>query len=162
MSRLTRLIEEMIAFDPDPDRTGHMLKVYGFTKIIAADQDLDEGALETLEAAAVVHDVGIRPALEKYGSSTGPNQEKEGPKPAREMAERCGYSRPQAERIAWLVGHHHTWQGDMAVDHQVLMEADLLVNLHEHGIAAWDPATAARFKTRAGSRIYAELYPRKS
>ena len=158
MSRLTQLIQEMIRWDPDPKRVGHFLKVYGYAQTIGESEDLDEGALDTLLAAAVVHDAGIRPALEKYGSDAGPYQEKEGPEPALAMLLRCGYERPQAERIAWLVGHHHSWDDIQEVDHQILTEADLLVNLEEHNTTKQESGAASRFQSRLGRRIYEELF----
>lgn len=158
MSRLTKLIEEMIRWDANPARVGHFLKVYGYAKTIGESEDMDEGALETLEAAAIVHDIGIRPSLEKYGSDAGPYQEQEGPQPALEMAQRCGYGAPQAKRIAWLVGHHHTYKGVEEVDHQVLLEADLLVNLEEHNTTKKESGASKVFRTKLGRQIYQELF----
>lgn len=158
MSRLTKLIYEMIRWDPDPRRVGHFLKVYGYAKTIGESEEFDAGDLDTLEAAAVVHDIGIRPSLEKYGSDAGPHQEKEGPGPALDMLLSCGYNRPQAERIAWLVGHHHTWRGVEAADHQILLEADLLVNLEEHNTTRKESDAENRFRTKMGREIYRALF----
>lgn len=158
MSRTARLIEKMIDWDRSAERVGHFLKVYGYALTIGNSEDLDAGALETLEAAAIVHDVGIRPSLEKYGSDAGPYQEKEGPEPAKAMAEACGFSKPQAERIAWLVGHHHTYTGVEKLDHQILLEADLLVNLEEHNVTRQESDADHVFKTQLGRKIYSELF----
>lgn len=35
------------------------------------------------------------------------------------------------ERICWLVGHHHSYNDVHDIDHQILIEADFLVNLYE-------------------------------
>ena len=35
-------------------------------------------------------------------------------------------------RVAWLVDHHHTYTDIDDVDHQILVEADFLVNLFEN------------------------------
>ena len=51
----------------DPARIQHFMKVRGFAKLIGEEEGLDEKTLYILEAAACVHDIGIRPALEKYG-----------------------------------------------------------------------------------------------
>ena len=158
MSRITQLTEKMIAWDRNAARVGHFLKVCGYAVTIGSSEDLDAGALEILEAAAIVHDIGIRPSLEKYGSDAGPYQEKEGPAPARAMAEACGFDNVQAHRIAWLVGHHHTYTGVEEADHQILLEADLLVNLEEHNVTRQESGADSVFKTRLGRQIYEELF----
>lgn len=151
-------MEEMIRWDESARRVGHFLKVYGYAKMIGGSEDMDEGALDALEAAAIVHDIGIRPSLEKYGSDAGPYQEKEGPEPALDMLERCGYGEPQAKRIAWLVGHHHTYKDVEEIDHQILLEADLLVNLEEKNTTKKESGADKLFKTKLGRQIYQELF----
>ena len=47
--------------------------------------------MHILEAAAYVHDIGIKVAEEKYGKCTGKLQEQEGPAVAREMLEKLGF-----------------------------------------------------------------------
>lgn len=48
-------------------------------------EGLDAATQFTLEAAAYVHDIGIKSALEQYGTDAGPYQEELGSAPAREM-----------------------------------------------------------------------------
>ena len=62
-----------------PGRIQHFLKVHSFAKTIAVSEHLDEKTLFITEAAAIVHDIGIRLCLEKYGDGNGKLQEKEGP-----------------------------------------------------------------------------------
>ena len=38
------------------------------------------------------------------------------------------------ERVVWLVEHHHSYDDIKTFDHQVLVEADCLVNLYEDKI----------------------------
>lgn len=47
--------------------------------------------MRILEAAAYVHDIGIKPAEKKYGSCGGKLQEQEGPAAAKEILERLGF-----------------------------------------------------------------------
>ena len=77
---LEPLILKMISYDHGcPGRIQHFLKVHSFAKTIAVSEHLDEKTLFITEAAAIVHDIGIRLCLEKYGDGNGKLQEKEGP-----------------------------------------------------------------------------------
>lgn len=127
------LIGEMIAWEAgNPQRINHFLKVYGFAKAIASREQLSSTTMNIVETAAILHDIGIRPSLEKYGSSEGPRQEEEGEKAARALLTRCGYQDQDfVNRICWLVGHHHSYEAVHDIDHQILIEADFLVNLDE-------------------------------
>lgn len=70
----------MISYDGgDPARIQHFIKVYTFAVMIGEGEQLPEETMEILRAAALVHDIGIKVAEEKYGSSDGKLQEKEGP-----------------------------------------------------------------------------------
>ena len=65
---LEPLILKMISYDHGcPGRIQHFLKVHSFAKTIAVSEHLDEKTLFITEAAAIVHDIGIRLCLEKYG-----------------------------------------------------------------------------------------------
>jgi HD superfamily phosphodiesterase len=131
--RLRKTMKAMIAYDAGcPKRIQHFLKVHSFARLIAETEGLDEETVFILEAAALVHDIGIRPALEKYDSSAGYLQEKEGPSEAKKLLEEAGgFSEEQIERIMYLVGHHHTYTGIDGLDYRILVEADFLVNLYE-------------------------------
>lgn len=87
--------------------------------------------MHILEAAAYVHDIGIKVAEEKYGRCTGKLQEQEGPAVAREMLEKLGFEEKVPERVCYLVGHHHTYTDMDEMDYQILVEADFLVNLYK-------------------------------
>ena len=127
-----KLLEKMIGFDGgDPKRIQHFLKVWGFARQIGKMEGLDEATQEILETAAIVHDIGIKVSLEKYGSSAGNYQEKEGPALAEKMLKEVGYDKELISRVCFLVGHHHTYTGVEGADYQILLEADFLVNSYE-------------------------------
>ena len=63
----------------DPKRVQHFLKVYEFAKLIGESESLETETMHILRTAAIVHDIGIKISEEKYGSSNGKYQEKEGP-----------------------------------------------------------------------------------
>lgn len=159
--RISRLMAAMMEYEAGcPARAQHLLKVYGFARHIALLEGMEEGARQTLEAAALVHDIGIRPSLEKYGSSAGEYQEKEGPGAAEPMLERLGFPREMRERVCWLVGHHHTYHDIDGMDYQVLVEADFLVNLYE-GNAGKEEIRSVRekiFCTKAGTEMLENLF----
>ena len=68
MTRLDELLYEMIRYDDrDVKRIQHFLKVHEFARLIGLEEKLDPYTQEILEAAAIVHDIGIHKAEEKYG-----------------------------------------------------------------------------------------------
>ena len=144
----------------DPARIHHFLKVHSFAKLIGEEEGLDAETQEILEAAALVHDIGIKIAEEKYGSDAGPLQEKEGPTAAKQMLEKSGYAGALIDRVCYLVGHHHTYTDIDRADYQILVEADFLVNLYEgkESREAIEHAYGRIFRTEAGKRVCREVY----
>ena len=129
MSLLPNLIAQAIAFDRgDARRIQHFLKVYAYADTIGRLEGLPDDMQETLAAAAILHDIGIHAAEEKYGSSSGKYQELEGPAPARHILSSLGYDEGRIDRICYLIAHHHTYDGIDGMDYQILLEADFLVN----------------------------------
>ena len=125
---LEKLFLEMISYySGDPKRIQHFTKVHSYAKLIGEREQLSPEELYILEAAAYTHDIGIKPAEEKYGSSAGKLQEQEGPAVARGMLMRLGFAENVIERVCYLIGHHHTYTGIEGRDYQILVEADFLV-----------------------------------
>jgi len=137
----------------------HFVKVHSYAAWIGRQEGLAPDAQETLELTALVHDIGIKPAMEKYGRADGPYQEKEGEPAALELLTRVGARREAAERAAFLVRRHHTFD-DFGPDHRILLEADMLVNLAEGG-ATKEKAAKMResvFRTEAGKALLDQLF----
>ena len=152
----------MIAYDAgDPMRIQHFLKVHAFARLIGLDEGLDEHTQSVLEAAALVHDIGIHPAEAKYGSSAGKYQEELGPAEAEKLLTGLGWPEADIRRISFLVGHHHTYTAIDGPDYQILVEADFLVNLYEdhEPPAARKRAYEVIFRTETGKQLCRELYP---
>ena len=136
MDRLDLLLREMTVHNAgDPRRIQHLLKVHSLARYIGRMEGLAGEALETLEAAALVHDIGIRPAEETCGYSSAELQEELGPPAAEAMLEELGFPEKIIRRVSFLVGHHHTYSDIQGADYQILVEADFLVNLYEKGAA---------------------------
>lgn len=158
---LEKLFLEMIAYySGDPKRIQHFTKVHSYAKLIGELSGMRGEELLTLEAAAYVHDIGIKVAEEKYGSSNGRLQEQEGPAVAEEMLGRLHFDEKIIRRVSYLVGHHHTYDQIDGLDYQILVEADFLVNLYEDGVTkeAVMHAYNKIFRTEHGKRICAEMF----
>lgn len=153
MSLLQNLAREMIAYYAgDPKRIQHLIKVHSFAKWIAMEEELDESTRFVLESAALVHDIGIKAAEDKYGSCNGKLQEREGPALAEALLTRLGFSEPVVRRVAYLVGRHHTYTDVDGMDYQILLEADFLVNIYEDALSreAAQAALNTIFRTSTG------------
>ncbi len=161
MDKRYRLILEMMRFNSgDPKRIQHFLKVYEFARLIGQMEEISNFDMEVLEAAAIVHDIGIKIALEKFGESSGKLQEEVGPPYAKALLEKIGYEDNVIERVAFLVGHHHTYDNIVGVDYQILVEADFLVNLHENNssIKVVHQIYENIFVTKAGKSICQTMF----
>ena len=161
---LEPLILKMISYDHgSPERIQHFLKVHSFAKTIAVSEHLDEKTLFITEAAAIVHDIGIRLCLEKYGDGNGKLQEKEGPALAEQMLSELGFEKDVIERVSFLVGHHHTYTGIDGLDYQILVEADFLVNAYESALPPEACGTAGErvFRTETGRSFLQKMYLEK-
>ena len=107
------------------------MKVYTYAALIGRMEGLDDDTMCVLEAAAVVHDTGIKKAEELYGYNNGKLQEQYGPEAADVLLKECGYDLKDRERVCYLVAHHHTYTGMDGADYRILVEADFLVNMYE-------------------------------
>ena len=133
MTNKERVMFQMIEFDKgDPKRIQHFMKVYEFAHLIAVGEELDENTKDILEVAAILHDIGIHPSEEKYGDCSGKHQEEEGPAYAKALLNELNcYTDEFIDRVCFLIGHHHTYAPIEGIDHQILVEADFLVNVYE-------------------------------
>lgn len=154
MNSIARLIDCMTAYyAKDLRRTAHFLKVYAYAKTIAHLEKVNEQTQLIVEAAAVVHDIGIKVSEQKYDSSAGKYQELEGPPLARDMLSGLGFSHEITERVCYLVAHHHTYTDIDGDDYRILVEADLIVNIAEDGICAESAYKACEKIFRSPSAI---------
>ncbi len=145
----------------DPKRIQHLIKVHYFARLIGMCEQVAPEVLFILEAAAIGHDIGIPVCEKKYGACDGKHQELEGPAVAKKiLSEAGGFTSEQMERVCWLVGHHHTYHDIKDMDHQILVEADFLVNIYEDNL----PTEAVRkvkqtiFKTKAGIDLLDKMF----
>ncbi len=161
MSLVHAVLERMVAFyEGDARRIQHFMKVWGYAKWIGESERLDAETQLTLEVAAFMHDIGIRPAERKFGSDAGKLQEQEGPAPAREMLEALGVDEPRIARVCYLIAHHHTYQNVDGIDYRILLEADFLVNLYEENASqnAIRHALQSIFRTEGGTKLCRTMF----
>ena len=139
----------------------HFLKVWAFAKNIGEAEGLDPKTQETLEMAAVVHDIACPLCRQKYGNANGKYQELEGPAEAKKLLDGLEWPADVTERVCYLVGHHHTYQDMDGMDYQILVEADFLVNLFEDKVSPDGCRNAYHkiFRTESGKRLYQTMYP---
>lgn len=163
---LATLLDKTIAFDsPDSRRIAHLVKVHGYARAIGLFEGLNDKTQFTLEAAAIVHDIGIKVCEAKYeGNSSGKLQEIEGPPVALELLTSLGFAREITERVAYLVGHHHTYTDIQGLDYQILVESDFLVNLQEKAMDNQIIKTTYDqiFRTETGKRFCRMLFGLKA
>lgn len=155
---LTRLMTDY--FTGDPKRIQHFIKVHSFSALIGRAEGLSEREQEILEAAALVHDIGIKPAEEQYGRCDGKLQEQLGPPEAQKLLCKAGFSQEITERACYLVSRHHTYTDIDGRDLQILIEADFLVNLYEDGCGreAVETALSKVFVTETGKALCRSMF----
>ena len=157
-------IEKMIAFyQGNLHDINHFLKVWAFAKTIGEQEGLDDQTQLTLELAAVVHDIACPLCRQKYGNANEKYQELESPPLVEDFFAGMPVERDMAERISWLVAHHHTYTHVDGLDYQILLEAGFLVNADEGGLAraAIENMRQSVFRTGAGIRLLDSIYLRE-
>lgn len=161
MNNVETVYRKMIEYyRGDPHQIQHFVKVHSYSRLIGLSEGLDREMQTTLEMAALVHDVGIKAGMEKYGRGNGKIQEELGPAIAEKMLTELGVDQERVERIAYLVGHHHTYTGVEGQDYRILLEADFLVNLHEEQAPVEEIRRAYDdiFRTETGREICRTMF----
>ena len=138
----------------------HFLKVLAFASTIAAAEGMDEDARDTLEIAAIVHDIACPLCREKYGNTNGKHQEEESGPLLEEFLAEFHLPDPMRERVIFLVTHHHTYGQADGMDYQILLEADYLVNAGESPLYARSLEQFRKnvFRTETGRRLLDSIY----
>lgn len=124
MKRVEQAVKEY--FGADRRRINHALRVAGFAEEILAHEP---GNREVVIAAALLHDIGIREAERKYGSSAGNLQEQEGPPVAREILSFLGFAESVVSEVCAIIASHHSPGEVDTYNFRVIWDADWLVNI---------------------------------
>ena len=161
MQTIAQIMERMIAFsEGNIHDIDHFVRVWNYAKTIAELEGVDADTRFVLEVAAIVHDIACPLCRDKYGNTNGKHQEAEGAPMAAAFLADSGMTDAQIERVAYLVGHHHTFSSIDGVDYQILIEADYIANATENG---WSAANVRNFvdkffATDAGKRLVSEIF----
>ena len=161
MDKLTKTALAMSEYMAgDVMRIDHFMKVHAYAAVIGRAEGLDERTQEILEAAAYVHDIGIKNSELKYGSSSGYYQQIEGPGEAEKLLSGAGYDRELIDRVKYLVSRHHKYTDIDGDDCQILIEADFIVNIREDNMSreSIKEIYSRIFKTKTGRSLLRNIY----
>ena len=138
----------------------HFIKVHSYARTIGLLEGVSPELLETIEVAATVHDIACPLCRRKYGNTNGKYQEIEGGPLARELLESLNAPKALADRVVFLVEHHHTLKNVDGIDWQILLEADYLVNADESQIAKTAIVSVRDhlFRTQTGIELLNGIY----
>ena len=138
----------------------HFLKVHAYARTLGEKELATREERDVLEVAAILHDIAIPYCIATYGHAKGPFQEREGVPMAKEFLGEFGLPDAFVEKIAWLVGHHHTITGVTMPEHRLLLEADYLVNADEGNAPREqiEAAMATFFESETGKAMLRSIY----
>lgn len=158
---ISNIMRQMIAgFNGNLHDIAHFIKVYTYARTIGIGENLSDDEQKTLEIAAIIHDIACPLCREKYGNTNGKYQEQESAPLVEAFLKDFNLPADMADRVSYLVCHHHTYTDVDGRDYQILLEADFLVNADEHGMSA-DAIQSARgkfFKTATGTALLNAIY----
>ena len=115
-------------FGEDARRIAHAREVASHALAIQA---VEGGDREIVTMASLLHDVGIKPAEERYKSSAGHHQETLGPPIAGEILGNMGVEERTIAVVQELIAHHHTPGRITSKEFACLWDADCIVNFRE-------------------------------
>ena len=158
---ISRILVKMIDYSAGNRKDiHHLMKVHSYARIIGKGEGLSEELQKITEIAAIVHDIACPLCRIKYGNTNGKYQEAEGPALTESFLADTGLTREEIARIAYLVGHHHTYEGVDGLDYQILLEADYLVNADESGYSRENilHMRDTVFQTKTGTALLESIY----
>lgn len=115
-------------FGEDKKRIDHAKKVLKFAEEILKKE---QGDWHIVIPVSILHDIGIKEAKKKYGSSGGSYQEKEGPRIAERILLKFGLKRGDVNEICEIIAHHHSPGEIDTMNFKILYDADTLVNFKD-------------------------------
>jgi HD superfamily phosphodiesterase len=126
-ARIIKLLVDF--FEDDYRRITHALDVLKEAEFIAqTNPDYDE---DILIAAALLHDVGIKPSEKQLGYNNGKTQEQYGPAEAERLLRQIDFPAEKIETVKQIVGNHHSPSRYDYAELAILKQADKIVNQRE-------------------------------
>ena len=160
----TRTIKENLIkeleeyFADDIKRISHAKNVIYFAGELLKKEDGDR---HIIIPASILHDIGIKEAEIKYGTSAGYYQEKESPVIARKILLKLGLGKEDINEICEIIAHHHSPGIVNTMNFRILYDADWLVNLKDKlslGKKKLKSLIDKVFLTKRGKEIAQKLY----
>ncbi len=161
MLSISQIMEKMIAFsEGNIHDIDHFVRVWNYAKTIAELEGINPDTQYILEVAAITHDIACPLCREKYGNTNGKHQEEEGFLLVKDFLSDSGMTQAQINRVAFLVGHHHTFLGIDGLDWQILIEADYIANATENGYSKENIKNFIKriMKTESGKRLVQSVF----
>ena len=125
---ISQIMEKMMAFsNGNIHDIDHLIRVWTYARTIGELESLDQQTQYVLEIAAITHDIACPLCREKYGDTDGKHQETEGALIVRDFLTGTGMTERQVDRVAFLVGHHHTFAGIDGMDYQINFIEDIIL-----------------------------------
>jgi len=122
--KITKLLVDY--FGNDFRRITHALEVLKYAeKIMESTPDCDN---DVVIAAALLHDVGIKPSEENFGYNNGKTQEEYGPSVADTLLKSIGFPNEKTIKVCEIIGNHHSPSRYDYPELKILKEADRIVN----------------------------------
>jgi hypothetical protein len=155
-----KLIQKMKdLFGDDQKRINHAMTVLKYAEQIHSVEGGDEAVVT---AAAILHDIGIHQAEQKYGSPAGKYQEIEGPPIAEKILNGEGVDSARIGHICKIIANHHSARNIDTLEFRIIWDADWLVNIPDECVAMnkskLKEFIGRIFKTQTGRQIAKELY----
>ncbi len=153
---ISYIMEKMLVFsNGNIHDIDHLIRVWTYAKTIGELEKLSQETQYILEVAAITHDIACPLCREKHGNTNGKHQEEEGALLVRDFLRGTGMSKAQIDRVAFLVGHHHTFGEINGMDYQILVEADYIANASENDYSKENMTNFMEkiMKTEAGKRL---------
>lgn len=156
---MDRLWSEVTVYlGDDTRRINHAKSVLEYAQTILETEKADR---ETVESAAMLHDIGIHEAERKYGSSAGHYQELEGPPIARDILKRLNADNALIDHVCRIIASHHSPGEVDTPEFYILWDSDWLVNIPEEYPNAGPEELSCLiekvFRTRKGRELAREL-----
>ena len=121
-------IEMKRYFKQDFKRVGHAIRVARYAEQIGREEG---GNLAIILCSAYLHDIGIKEAERKHGSSAAKYQEEEGPPVAKEILHQLGAKEELINELCDIIAHHHHPRQEETMNFKCLYDADTVTNLEE-------------------------------
>ncbi len=127
--KVTKLLVDF--FEVDFRRISHALDVLKHAEAIAEKEQPEDLDADVLIAAALLHDVGIKPSEEALGYNDAKTQEKYGPPVAEKLLTKMDFPKHKIIKICEIVGNHHSPSRYDYTDLRILEAADRILNHQE-------------------------------